>query len=1308
MPVSHPELTRAETLVGPWPGGDASESPTLALGAPGPSLRLEAGIVLNGRYRVEEFVGRGGMGEVFRVSDALHPDRKVALKTVRAVSLTAARLDWFKAEFNTMTSLRHPNVAAAYDFEPVQGTSDFVFTMEYVEGQDAFQACEGAPWTTVVDYLIQVCRALSYLHTRKLIHFDVKPSNLMVDGQGRVKLLDFGLSSARHAAGQLRHRGTPQYMAPELARSDAPLDHRVDLYALGITAYVLLCRRPPFDATNMLEMLRLHAFQPLAFDATDSERIPHWLRAIVERLCAKEAAGRYRTANDVIADVNRQGNLSYELETRETRESYVLAGRFVGRDAQLSRLDEAVAERTGGRGGRPLVLVHGQSGAGKSTLLREVRYHTQLSGVCYCEGACHEGSFADFAPVAAVVAYLVRLAEATGATGLLQDFGPDLAKIHPPLARERGILPSPTLPDPDGERRRLREQLTGFFVGLADVIPYVVAIEDLHWARSGLTEALAHLANAIAIRERTGRPVRLMLLGSFREDEVDGRPVARLLADPALDSCGERIGLTPLDQPQVGLVLASMLGVDCLPEAFVARVWEETGGSPFFVEEVMRTLLEIGVVALEDGAWSARSSIGEIPIPSSVATVLRRRTALLDAAPRGLMELLAVAGRPISTDVLAAASGLAPDAFHAALSALTRNRMVATRQGPEPLHRVAHARMVETVRSDLNPQQLPALHRRLAVTIETVHADRLEEHVYELADHFNAALPSLSDPAERTKVARLNLSAATAARAAAAFDAARAYSAAALDLLPEETWTTDYDLMAGTVKRLAEAECVTERFDDAERHYRLLAARAHTHLERVDLAVERCTNNTAMGRLSEGLDAAFEGLAELGFHYPRRPGMRHVAPLMLRARILRRWKSAEALCQMPDIEDPERKALLALLSAAIAPAFMSHDEPMLVFLNLKGLLFTARWGSTPESSYFYASHAFILEHVLGDFRGGEWFGGIAQRLSERHSAGFLAGPADFLLAAFVLPWQLPLRTTAALQLRIHEGCLRTGNMLFAGFSLNVAITQTLLFAESIETFLRFMDEHEGFLLRLNNPHTIAELVALRQMLKVFTGETVSPETFDSEGFRQADFERFLFNLDDKIPVGFYFAFRLRALVIMGLHRQALDLVAESDRRVLGARGQAVFADHILYSFLALAWAWPEAPAGERRRLRRALKKKLAQMEEFAGMGPENFRHEALHLRAEMAHLEGRDADARRLYDESIACARRDGFPLNAALATEWSARFLLERGRTDEGRARLRDAQAAYLAWGARAKANALDAELGEAPLQPPPLPAGA
>lgn len=274
---------------------------------------LAWGSFIVNRYEVLEELGKGGMGVVYRVADPLNPTRQVALKSIRGKDVLPELVGRFKAEFRALTLLKHPNVAAAYDFESIPGSQDYFFTMEFVEGRNIFHATEDASWKQIVSLLVEVCRALSYVHSRKLTHYDIKPSNVLVSDEGKVKVLDFGLAAVKSVGPRSWRGGTPAYMAPELSDSETLVDHRSDLYSLGIMAYQLFCRQLPFRATSMSDLLRMHRFQPLGFNEPEWKEIPLWIRSIIKRLCAKHPADRYPSANKVIEDINRQGGLSYEI-----------------------------------------------------------------------------------------------------------------------------------------------------------------------------------------------------------------------------------------------------------------------------------------------------------------------------------------------------------------------------------------------------------------------------------------------------------------------------------------------------------------------------------------------------------------------------------------------------------------------------------------------------------------------------------------------------------------------------------------------------------------------------------------------------------------------------------------------------------------------------------------------------------------------------------------------------------------------------------------------------------------------------------
>jgi serine/threonine protein kinase len=243
---------------------------------------LVPGTTINGRYRIVRVLGRGGMGVVHEVVDEVRPEPHLALKTIAGGHASAERIALFKAEFETLARLRHPNVAAVFDFERMEGGGDHFFTMELVAGRSILDATAGAGWPSVVAALVQVCRALTYLHSRDVLHLDLKPDNVLVDERGCVKVLDFGLAGWKGLAGLGFRAGTPGYMVPERLEG-GPVDARADLFSVGVMAYQLLRGGAPPEAASAPELPRIRVTWPLRFDEPSLALVPSWLRAIVER-----------------------------------------------------------------------------------------------------------------------------------------------------------------------------------------------------------------------------------------------------------------------------------------------------------------------------------------------------------------------------------------------------------------------------------------------------------------------------------------------------------------------------------------------------------------------------------------------------------------------------------------------------------------------------------------------------------------------------------------------------------------------------------------------------------------------------------------------------------------------------------------------------------------------------------------------------------------------------------------------------------------------------------------------------------------
>ncbi len=270
--------------------------------------------LLGGRYELDGVVGRGGMAEVYRARD-LRLDRIVAVKTLRE---DLARDQTFQARFRreaqSAASLNHPSIVAVYDTgEDDSATSHVPFiVMEYVDGRtirDLLRDDRQLLPERALEITDGVLRALDYSHRNGIVHRDIKPGNVMLNRQGEIKVMDFGIARATSDAQATMTQtaqviGTAQYLSPEQARGER-VDSRSDLYSVGCLLYELLTGRPPFTGDSPVAIAYQHVREnPVPPSRVDPE-LPRWADPIVLRAMEKDPADRYQNANEMRNDIQR-------------------------------------------------------------------------------------------------------------------------------------------------------------------------------------------------------------------------------------------------------------------------------------------------------------------------------------------------------------------------------------------------------------------------------------------------------------------------------------------------------------------------------------------------------------------------------------------------------------------------------------------------------------------------------------------------------------------------------------------------------------------------------------------------------------------------------------------------------------------------------------------------------------------------------------------------------------------------------------------------------------------------------------------
>src|SRR5882762_3081617 len=662
---------------------------------------------------------------------------------------------------------------------------------------------------------IGLTTALDQVHRRGLIHKDIKPANVLVDNADNVWLTGFGIAS------QLPHErqapappemiaGTLAYMAPEqTGRMNRSIDARSDLYSLGVTLYQMLTGALPFSVADPLEWVHCQiACQPIP--PVDRAAVPESLSFITMKLLAKNAEERYQSASGLEADL-RQCLQEWEsygrigpllLGTHDIPDRLLIPEKLYGREREVNAL-LAAFDRVVAHGIPELVLVSGYSGVGKSSVVNELHKVLVLPRGIFTAGKFDQYKRdIPYATLAQAFQVLVRqilvkteaevdqwrgaLAEAVGPSGqLIVDLIPEVEVI---------IGKQPPVPDLPPQHAQNRFQMVfRRFVGVfaRKEHPLALFLDDLQW----LDAATLDLIERLITDSDVGN---LLLVGAYRDNEVSlSHPLMRMLG--AIRKAGAKMQemvLMPLSLDDVGaLVFCVLHRQPDRVRPLTQLVREKTGGNPLFTIQFLTALAEEGLLRFdpEAAAWIwDLVHIRAKGYTDNVVDLMVGKLKRLSGATQTALLQLACLGNVVEFGTFTLVYGKLEEGIHTALSEAARAGLILRQENSyaflhDRIHEAAYALMPEGDRA--------GAHLRIGrVLLESMTADQLAEHLFDVANQLNRGAALLIDRDEKEQVATINLRAGRKAKASAAYESGLAYFSAGMALLDERDWGGQYGL----------------------------------------------------------------------------------------------------------------------------------------------------------------------------------------------------------------------------------------------------------------------------------------------------------------------------------------------------------------------------------------------------------------------------------------------------------------------------------------------------------------------------------
>ncbi|WP_322923165.1 diguanylate cyclase [Paenibacillus campi] len=1278
------------------------------------------------KYTVIEEIADHGNKAIYRCINNLSGQRVIA-KVLGAKVSTYEAIMRIKKEYKLLSELSPTITGIIRPIQLEERGGYMVLTLEDISGESlkSIMNKQRLDTQTILHVAIKLTDIIGSIHERQIIHKDIKPANLIWNREtDELRLIDFDLSVRWHneksdyiVNGVME--GSLGYISPEqTGRINRTIDYRSDFYSLGVTLYEMLTgSRPHPMSSTMDQIYAIIARKPVSPYEQTSGKIPQSLSNIVMKLLEKSPEDRYRSAYGIRADLRKclasPVNYHFKVGQDDRMTFFRIPQKLYGRDQEMAllenALDRSIQERV------QLVLVAGEAGVGKTAFVNELQ-----TSVSTRKGYLVQGKFEQYNKNIPYSAFIEAL------RSLLSQWmnGPDeeriglqhALKLH--LGANAGLMTRwlPELEQLIGSQREPDQLLpveenNRFFMSVLRLLetlagqqkPIVLFLDDVQWADGSSIQLFTRLLESKTLK-------RVMMIASYRPNEVNElHPLTIAMQRVQEQEFIHQLHLLPLSEAAIQQFISDTVELSTQLLRWIAPIiYRQTGGNPFFVQEILRDLYKQQALYFDEGTgqWNLdRSRIHALTSNEDLIDYLIQKMKTLPSETQLILSTAALIGRSFHWRVLQLIGHADKNQLLPALLQAVAQDILLPQQASyhlldesslstEELNRLdiqftfQHDKLQQALYQMIDPKLRKNLHVKLGWLLLNQHPENgIKTDIMDIAGHLNQGLELVVRDDDRERIIEVNLQAGRRAKKAFGYGAALTFLDAAIGLSTVHHWSTHYERMYELHFLYSECAYLLQKWDQGDRISMLLLEKAETDLEQASIYEMRSSHYMYLGMMEEAIAAGIDGLACFNFKMPKRFTMANVAKELIAVKLKLGKRKPQELLEEPEVKEPRMKMIMRLLRGFAAPSFITGKKELFAWSVLKQTALSVRYGNSPESAGAYVGYAMLLSG-LGDFKGAEEYGRLAVELNRKFDDLQWRSQIHVLYTLFCYTWSHDWETLEEEYSLTMEYSLQSGDLLYvshAYYYMNLWNP-----GMEIDTYLQESDYILDKIEDTNYMPTLATARLAQQKFRLLAGKLERTDSLDEGAFSEKEYLELLHKARYYSGIAIYYVTHLQISFLFEQKGRSKELLQHADPVMPTLAGSAFMEEASFYTLMCLAADYDLYTAKEKGRVRRRMKRELGRMKKLANHHPHNFLSQYEMMQAEWLRVNERYREAEGHYHQALRHSEQGHFTRYKAIASELAGRFYLERQLPEIAAYYVKQASYYYSVWGAKAKAMQL------------------